>query len=133
MIEKLKSYLENIDSNTWYYILPVELKEIIDTNPDSVFLLDIRRKEDFKKFHIKGSVNIPFVEVLKDKNLSYLPKDKPIIIICYVGHTASQLLVILRLLGYNAKALKFGIGIPPDEGVPFAGWLDYNYEVEIGV
>jgi len=35
-----------------------------------------------------------------------------------------------RLLGYKAKALKFGMGKSPVEGVPVAGWLDYGYEVE---
>ena len=53
---------------------------------------------------------------------------KKIIIICYVGHTASQVLVMLKLLGYKAKVLKFGMGESPSKEVPVAGWNKYGFE-----
>ena len=57
-------------------------------------------------------------------------QNKKILVICYVGHTASQVLVILKLLGYNAKVLKFGMGLSPAVGVPVAGWTDYGLPVK---
>ena len=69
------------------------------------------------------------MDVLKPENLKKLPKDKRIVIICYVGHTASQIMVALRLLGYKASTLKFGMGQSPAKGVPIAGWTDFGFDV----
>jgi len=91
--------------------------------------LDIRHPDAFKKGHIKGAKNIFWIDLLKSKNLKKLPKNKTIVLICYVGHTASQMLVALRLLGYKVLALKFGMGISPVKGVPVAGWINYGFEV----
>ena len=73
------------------------------------FLLDIRKPADFCAGHIPGAVNIPFEQVAKPENLSMLPADMPILVICYTGHTASQVNSILNLLGYNAWTLRFGM------------------------
>lgn len=74
------------------------------------FLLDIRKSKDFvEKGHICGAVNIVFEEVAKPENLAILPTDMPILVICYTGHTASQINSILKMLGYNAWTLRFGM------------------------
>ena len=73
--------------------------------------------------HVKGSKNIFWLNILDDKNLKKLSKDKPIFLICYVGHTSSQVLTLLKLLGYNVKSIKYGYGLSPVQGVPVAGWL----------
>ena len=62
--------------------------------------------------------------------LNRLPKEKLIVLICYVGHTSSQVLTLLKLLGYNVIAIKFGYGLSPVKGVPVAGWLDYGLPTE---
>ena len=77
---------------------------------ENLFLLDIRLSENFAAGHIPGSINVEFIEVMEPNNLSLLPRDgTPIIIICYTGHTASQVNSILNLLGYNAWTLRFGM------------------------
>ncbi len=73
------------------------------------FLLDIRKSADFCAGHISDAVNIPFEEVAKPENLFELPTDMPILVICYTGHTASQINSILNMLGYNAWTLRFGM------------------------
>lgn len=108
----------------WNYILPQELHKLDKKN---IFLLDVRKKEDYKKAHIKGSINIFWLNIMK--HLDKLPKNKKIILICYVGHTASQTLVLLKLLGYQVQVLKFGMGVSPNQKVPIAGWMDYGYEI----
>lgn len=118
-------YLQNTKKD-WNYITPIELYNI--KNKKNLFLLDVRKQKDFKKSHIKGSTNIFWLNLLKKENLKKIPKDKEIIIICYVGHTSSQLLVMLKLLGYKAKVLKFGYGISPDKNVPIAGWVNTTFE-----
>ena len=55
--------------------------------------------------HIKGSKNIFWLNILDEKNLKRLPKDKPIFLICYVGHTSSQVLTLLHLLTFQTPIL----------------------------
>ena len=77
---------------------------------EKLFLLDIRLRENYAAGHIPGSVNVEFIDAMDSDNLAMLPKDgTPIIIVCYTGHTASELASVLNLLGYNAWTLRFGI------------------------
>lgn len=125
----LRNYMKQVDTN-WNYITSPEMKKLISKNPNKYFLLDIRKQNDFKKAHIPNSINIYWKTILSQKNLNKLPKDKIIILICYVGHTASQVLVMLRLLGYKVITLKFGMGISPVQGIPVAGWTNYGFSTE---
>ena len=90
----------------------------------------MRGEEEYKKNHVKGSHNIFWLNILDKKNLKKLPKDKPIFLICYVGHTSSQVLTLLKMLGYNVVSIKFGYGLSPVKGVPVAGWLNYGLPTE---
>ena len=64
------------------------------------------------------------------EQLKKLPKNKTIFLICYVGHTSSQVMTLLKLLGYDVVSIKFGYGLSPVKGIPVAGWLDYGLPVE---
>lgn len=127
--EIIHSALLDLIKNTksdWNYITPEQLN---DEKLSDYLLVDIRKEKDFKEGHIKGAINIFWMDLLKDENLKKLPKDEKIILICYVGHTASQMMFALKLLGYDVLALKFGMGKSPVEGVPVAGWLDFGFKV----
>lgn len=123
LVFHIQKYLEETKDD-WNYILPTELNKM---NKSKIFILDVRKPEDFNKDHIKGSTNIFWLELMKPENLKKLPKDKKIVLICYVGHTSSQILVLLKLLGYDVVSLKFGLGKSPTTGVPVAGWIDYDF------
>lgn len=127
-----KALLKFLDEtgDDWNYVLPAEYKKIMDSGKDPYFVLDVRKPEDFKKGHIPGASNVFWKDLLEMDNLEKLPKDKPILVVCYVGHTATQAMVALRLLGYDAKALKFGMGTPPDPKVKVEGWEDLGFETE---
>jgi rhodanese-related sulfurtransferase len=124
MIKHFDEYLQE-SKDGWNYVLPKEFNEMDKSN---IFILDVRRPEDYRKGHIRGSTNIFWLDLMKPENLKKIPMDKEIVIVCYVGHTASQILVLLKLLGYNAKVLKFGMGQSPGMGVPVAGWINYGFE-----
>lgn len=81
--------------------------ETIESNPDAVYILDIRAKDDFEKGHIEGSENIPFREM--GKNIDKLPKNRPIYVMCYSGQTAAQTQSLLRINGYNAYSIGRGM------------------------
>ncbi len=76
---------------------------------DKLYLLDIRAKADFDKGHIKGANQVEFTQWAAPENLSKLPKDKKIIVICYTGNTAAQATAGLRMLGYDAAVLRAGM------------------------
>jgi rhodanese-related sulfurtransferase len=129
----LKKYIDKT-SNDWNYITPNDFYNNYYMNrlkDDTYLLLDIRKKEIFDQYHLKGAKNIFWLDLLKTENLIKLEsyRDKIIFLICYVGHTSSQALVLLKLLGFKVISIKFGYGISPVFGVPVAGWLQYNYPV----
>jgi rhodanese-related sulfurtransferase len=82
-----------------------------DTNTtNDPFVLSIRSASQYAKGHIPGAINIGFRDVFTDENLSKLPHDDTlIVVVCYTGHTASQMAAMLNVNGYNATALKFGM------------------------
>jgi rhodanese-related sulfurtransferase len=76
----------------------------------TLYLLDVRSADDYAKGHIEGAVNVPFATWAAPDSLSTYPKDdKTIVVICYTGHTAAEEVGGLRMLGYNAIALKGGM------------------------
>ena len=80
-----------------------------DTSNDP-FILSIRNMADYELGHIPWAVNYGTIYSLFTKeNLSKLPFDNEIIVVCYTGHTASQATALLNLLGYDATALKYGM------------------------
>lgn len=130
--EKISKYIQNVDQK-WNYITPEELhKKIQNNNTDDLFLLDIRKPENYKEGHIPGSTNIFWLDLFKPENLAKLPKDKTIVLICYVGHTASQAMALLSLLEYKVSVLKFGMGISPVAEVPISGWTNFEFETTKG-
>ena len=121
----LREYVSRIQDD-WNYITPIDFYNEYYVPKKDYFLIDLRTEKEYKKMHIKGAKNIFWLDILDEKNLKKLPKDKPIFLICYVGHTSSQVLTLLKLLGYNIVAIKYGYGLSPIQGVPVAGWLDYG-------
>ena len=80
-----------------------------DTTNDP-FILSIRAPSDYELGHIPWAVNYGTITSLFTReNLSKLPFDNEIIVVCYTGHTASQATAMLNLLGYDATALKYGM------------------------
>ena len=128
----LRDYLRSTKDD-WNYITPIDFynKYYLKRN-NAYYLIDLRSNAEYKKGHVKGSKNIYWLHILDEENLKKLPKNKPIFLICYVGHTSSQVLTLLKLLGYNVISIKYGYGLSPVKHVPHvphvpvAGWLDYG-------
>ncbi len=64
-----------------------------------MFLLDVRRKDEYAAGHIPGAVNI-YVGELEDR-LQEVPSDRPVVSICSVGHRAGLGASILKRHGYD--------------------------------
>jgi rhodanese-related sulfurtransferase len=60
--------------------------------------------------HIPGAIQYTPKETIKyEVDLTTLPTDKPVVVYCYTGQTSAFLSAYLRLLGYDAKSLLFGV------------------------
>lgn len=125
----LQKFLKDTKTD-WNYITAFDFYNQYYKTKKNYILIDLRKKKDYDKYHVKNSTNIFWKDILNEENLKQLPKNKRIFLICYVGHTSSQVLVLLRLLGYNVTSIKFGYGISPSFETPVAGWCNYNYPVE---
>jgi len=73
------------------------------------FRVDIRQAADYANGHIPGAINMPGGSLFTAENLAKLPKDQPIVLNCYSGQTASQATAALRMMGYDAYNLLYGI------------------------
>jgi len=100
------------------------------------FILSVRSAEHYALGHIEGAHNIPWRAIADPAKLATLPTDEQIVVYCYTGHTGQVAATLLRLLGYDAVNLKFGMmGWTGDAEVlattPFSGAPDYPVETVV--
>ena len=58
-------------------------------NQDDIYLLDVREPSELEVTMISGSTNIPLSDIFVEGNLSEIPTDKPVVIICGSGNRAT--------------------------------------------
>jgi len=77
---------------------------------DDAVLISMQMPADYAKGHIPGTINIPGPDFLAgDQRLLQLPKDKKIIVTCYIGHYSSLGTMMLNQMGYEAYSLTWGL------------------------
>jgi rhodanese-related sulfurtransferase len=105
-------------------IMPKDLFTLlIDANRNNdPFILSVQEAELYAKGHISGAIHIPLTDVAKPENLRKLPTDRQIVVVSTDGQSGNQVAGILRLLGYQATNLLFGM----------TGWCVDNEEVAPG-
>ena len=96
----------------WWKLRPIpgiksittdELQTVLHDN-DKVFI-DVRSPREFKKMYVS-----PFINVPKGSDLSILPKDKEIVVMCKSGIRSIDTCKELKKLGYeNVTTVKGGI------------------------
>ncbi|QSX06350.1 rhodanese-like domain-containing protein [Sedimentibacter sp. zth1] len=106
--DTVKKYFSDVKNGCNNLIDCQNLYKFIEAKED-MFLLDIRKKEDFAKNHIEGSIHCDWSEVFDFIEEDILPIDKKIVVICYSGQTAGQVVGVLKTLGYDACSLMGGM------------------------
>ena len=109
--ETFSQYSQTYLNNSKMLIDASSVMKMLQKKEDFV-LLDIRTPAEMNivGLRTKNSVEIPFNVLFKKENLDKLPKDKPIVIVCYSGSRALQAATSLEMLGFkNAKVLYGGI------------------------
>jgi len=107
-------------------------------DPTSYFIVNYWPAADYADpGHIPGAYQFaPKTSLLSDASLNLLPTDETVVVYCYTGQTSAQITAYLRLLGYNAKSLLFGVngfafGSMPDTMTKYhAPTQDYSSIIE---
>lgn len=104
--KELTTYLvgQNLDINTIIggFVMPAPE----DGNVSAKYLIDIRSEADYAAGHIEGAHRVDLGNILTEAAKA----DKPILVICKTGQTATYATTLLRLSGYaDAQALKWGM------------------------
>ena len=98
-----KDYEYEINCENIKRISHVEFKKIYQTNLNEIIIFDVREKDEFEKFSIKGSISLP-LSLIKEKNsLEFIKNQsvgKKIYTLCQKGirsETASKILLEERI------------------------------------
>ena len=76
-----------------------EVKELINDN--NTVIIDVRTKDEYRGYHIPGSINIPVDKINEDKVKKY--KEKLIVVYCQSGARARNASTKLEGWGFNVK------------------------------
>lgn len=87
---------------------PLTLSEWMIEDKPGLEIIDVRSPQQFARWAIPGSVNLPLEELLSADGLDRLPKSGTLVLVCGNGSRSSEAWVVLRGLGYDALTLEGG-------------------------
>ncbi|MGC9516428.1 MAG: MBL fold metallo-hydrolase [Methanomicrobiales archaeon] len=95
-----------------------ELKDVLDSDED-IFLLDVRKIDDYEKMRIKDSYHFWVGHLIQ--HLDEIPKNKKVVVYCDSGYKSTIASSILKSNGYTQVSSVLG---------SMAAWLKADYPVE---
>lgn len=96
------------------------LKEKLDRG-ENLMILDVRRQDEWESGHVPGAVHIFVGDV--EKRLAEIPREKPVAVMCNVGHRAGLGASILLRAGFPEVYNVLG---------SFTAWQKAGYPVTAG-
>jgi len=106
MIEAANVYAK---SNPAHIISAAALFDVVQSKDVGYQIVDIRSAAHYALGHIDGAINIPFTTIADDASLAQLDASKKIVVVCYTGETSSMTTMVWGMLGYDTRALLFGM------------------------
>ena len=92
-------------TSSWLYSV---LNDSVGSNDP--YIISVQDLQQYQVGHIPGAIHVPWTEVLSEEELGILPNDgSEIIVVGSDGYRATQLTVILNMLGFNSFSLEFGM------------------------
>jgi len=106
LAEIIKANLDDAEGSGAWKLMVDDLY----ANLDDYFIINYWPEDEYLAGHILGAYQFtPKNDLSSDKKLKMLPQDKAIAVYCYTGQTSAQVTAYLRLLGYDAKSVMFGV------------------------
>ena len=79
------------------------------SDPKRYYIINLERKDKYEDGHIPGAVRYKPEATLGFTNeMVTIPPDKTVVVYCGTGHNSGFATAYLRLLGYNARTLRYG-------------------------
>ena len=82
----------------------------------SVHVLDVRQPSEWRHGHIRGSQNLPLMQL--KRRLETIPRNKTIVTVCASGHRSNAAARTLQRAGYQVENLKGGMHAWARAGLP---------------
>jgi rhodanese-related sulfurtransferase len=110
LAKKFNDVLSQAQSQNGWQIKAADVHKMIVEKKQDFLIVDVRPIPPGQQGgKIAGSIFIPFYEIMKPENLAKLPKDKKLILACVTGQVQNLPIVPLRVLGYDAYTMSFGM------------------------
>ncbi|MBN2008712.1 rhodanese-like domain-containing protein [candidate division KSB1 bacterium] len=111
-------------ASTW----AVSANDVWD-NPANYFVINYWPADEYvNPGHIPGAFQFtPKTSLLSTSTLNLLPTDKTVVVYCYTGQTSAQVVAALKVLGYDAKSLTYGVN-----GFAYSSLSKSKYTVPTG-
>ncbi|MBP7892754.1 MAG: rhodanese-like domain-containing protein [Firmicutes bacterium] len=119
VVKAVDNFVSNLPSD-WFQMKPEVLLQKLDLG-EEIFVLDVRRPDEFAAGHIEGAVNIPVHDLAK--HIDQLPDDPDTLIVVYCRSGVRSMFATsaVLVLGYN-KVYNMPGG--------FLAWQDAGYPIE---
>lgn len=99
MVMLIKSELDH-QANRGLLVTPPMAIRLMN-NHDDALIIDLRAAADYKTGHIKGAKSSPLNDFAKDVASFSSYKDKPVLIYCNSGNTATRAIKLLKNAGFD--------------------------------
>ncbi len=89
-----------------------EFNTLYKTKLNKILLIDVREKEEFNKYSIKGSISIPINNLEQQSHLEFIKQEslgKEIFTLCQLGKRSEKASKILRKFKISSKSIEGGI------------------------
>jgi len=135
--------LEHVNSGMQYFS-PDEVADMIINRDPSLLLIDVRGADEYEKYHLPGSINIPLSTLLDDQWKDYLNQDVRFNVFYSNGTVnANQAWMLTMQLGYrNNYVLQGGLNYwmesimnptPPESTSPNEEVAKYDFRKGAGM
>ena len=107
---KFNEVLSQAQAQNGWQIKAADVYTMITQKRQDFLIVDVRPMPPGQQGgKIAGSIYIPYYEIMKAENLAKLPRDKKLILACVTGQTQNLPIVPLRVLGFDAYTMSFGM------------------------
>ncbi|HHJ36248.1 MAG TPA: rhodanese-like domain-containing protein [Gammaproteobacteria bacterium] len=90
-------------------------------NQDDVLVIDTRAATEYDKGHIKSAINVPLAELASGVDKYSAHKDRPVLIYCNTGNTATRAIKLLKNAGFEkVNNLNGGIAAWKEANMPLS-------------
>ena len=119
VVKAVDNFVSNLPSD-WFQMKPEVLLQKLDLG-EEIFVLDVRRPDEFAAGHVEGAVNVPVHDLAK--HIDQLPDDPDTLIVVYCRSGVRSMFATsaLLVLGYD-KVYNMPGG--------FMAWQDAGYPIE---